>query len=247
MDTLGVTEKGQQLHGRLTQVSRLATIGEMAAGVAHEINQPLTAITTYAQAASRLLDRSEPNLADVREALRQIASQAARAGAIIHRLRNLARHTEGEHRPADINRLVGELMELMETDARMHDVRLRYALAGNLPRVSVDSVQVQHVLLNLLRNALEALAEVPAADREVLIRTSSTAENEVELCMCDTGPGVSSATAERMFDPFFTTKAAGTGLGLSISSTIVGAHNGTLTYEANAPRGACFLIRLPAV
>ncbi len=242
-----MTEEGQQLHGRLTQVSRLATIGEMAAGVAHEINQPLTAITTYAQAASRLLDRSEPNLADIREALRQIASQAARAGAIIHRLRNLARHTEGEQRPADINRLVGELMELMETDARMHDVRLRYALAGNLPQVAVDSVQVQHVVLNLLRNALEALAEVPAADRDVLIRTSLTAEHEVELCICDTGPGVSSATAAHMFDPFFTTKAAGTGLGLSISSTIVGAHNGTLTYEANAPRGACFLIRLPAL
>lgn len=242
-----MNENGLQLHGRLTQVSRLATIGEMAAGVAHEINQPLTAITTYAQAASRLLDRSEPNLTDIREALRQISAQAMRAGAIIHRLRNLARHTEGEQRPADINRLVGELMELIETDARMHNVRLRFALAGNLPRVAVDGVQIQHVLLNLLRNSLEALAEVPAEGREILVRTSLTAENEVELCVCDTGPGVSPATAERMFDPFFTTKKAGTGLGLSISSTIIGAHNGTLSHAANAPGGACFFVRLPAV
>jgi two-component system sensor kinase FixL len=241
-----VNESGQQLHGRLTQVSRLATIGEMAAGVAHEINQPLTAITTYAQAASRLLDRSEPNLTDIREALRQIAAQAVRAGAIIHRLRNLARHTEGEHRPCDLNRLIGELMELMETDARMHSVRLRFALTGGLPRVAVDGVQIQHVLLNLLRNALEALADVPADDREVLVRTSLTAQNEVELCVCDTGPGVPPETAERMFDPFFTTKEAGTGLGLSISATIIGAHDGTLGHQNNEPGGACFIVRLPA-
>ena len=247
MDTPRVNENGQRLHGRLTQVSRLATIGEMAAGVAHEMNQPLTAIATYAQACSRLMDRSEPNLDDVREALRQIAAQAMRAGAILHRLRSLVRHTEGEHLPADINRLVGELMELMETDARMHAVRLRFALAGTLPRVAVDGVQIQHVLLNLLRNALEALADVPADEREVVIHTSLTGENEVELCLCDTGPGVSPETAERMFDPYFTTKAAGTGLGLSISTTIIGAHNGTLSHGHNTPRGACFFVRLPAV
>ena len=229
------------------QVSRLATIGEMASGVAHEINQPLTAITTYAQACERLLDREEPNLADVREALRQIAAQAVRAGAIIHRLRGLVRHTEGEHRPADVNALIVELMDLLEADARVHGVRLRCELAPGLPPVTVDALQIQHVLLNLQRNALEALAEASDDNRELLIRTSLAANQEVEFCVCDSGPGVRPDIAGRIFEPFFTTKETGTGLGLSISATIIGAHAGTLGYRENPPRGACFFARLPTV
>ena len=168
----GSDKDAQQLQGRLMHVSRLATIGEMAAGVAHELNQPLTAITTYAQACTRLLDRMEPNLGDVRDALQQIASQAVRAGAIIRRLRSLVRHTDSERRPTDINELVEELRELMESDARVHGVRLRLELAQGLPRVMADGVQIQHVLLNLLRNALEALSLVAPSQREVVVNTA---------------------------------------------------------------------------
>jgi C4-dicarboxylate-specific signal transduction histidine kinase len=241
----GTDKDAHELQGRLMHVSRLATIGEMAAGVAHELNQPLTAITTYAQACTRLLDRVEPNLGDVREALQQIASQAVRAGAIIRRLRNLVRHTDSERRPGDINALVEEMRELMETDARVHGVRLRFELAQGLPRVMVDGVQIQHVLLNLLRNALEALATVEPGRREIVISTSLTREGEIELALADSGPGVEPAVAERMFDPFFTTKEFGTGLGLTISATILRIHGGTLGYRPASPAGACFFARLP--
>jgi C4-dicarboxylate-specific signal transduction histidine kinase len=222
-------------------------IGEMAAGVAHELNQPLTAITTYAQACSRLLDRSDPNLEDVRDALRHIAAQAVRAGGILHRLRSLVRHTEGERKAADVNDLIGELMELMETDAGMHGARLKVELTPNLPQVVVDEVQIQHVILNILRNAVESLATCPANQREVIIRTTATPDRDVEILICDTGPGVTKDVADRMYDPFFTTKPAGTGLGLSISATIVRAHNGTLGHRPHVPRGVCFFVRLPAV
>jgi two-component system sensor kinase FixL len=227
-------------------VSRLATIGEMAAGVAHELNQPLTAITTYAQACTRLLDRMEPNLGDVRDALQQIASQAVRAGAIIRRLRSLVRHTDSERRPTDINELVEELRELMESDARVHGVRLRLELAQGLPRVMADGVQIQHVLLNLLRNALEALSLVAPSQREVVVNTALTREGDVELALSDTGPGVDPAIEERIFDPFFTTKESGTGLGLTISATILRIHGGTLGHRPVRPAGACFFARLPA-
>jgi two-component system sensor kinase FixL len=226
-------------------VSRLATIGEMAAGVAHELNQPLTAITTYAQACTRLLDRMEPNLGDVRDALQQIASQAARAGAIIRRLRSLVRHTDSQRQPGDINVLVEELRELMESDARVHGVRLRFELARGLPRVLADAVQIQHVLLNLLRNAFEALGPVEPGKREVVIRTSLTGEGDVELSVSDSGPGVDPAIEDRIFDPFFTTKESGTGLGLTISATILRIHGGTLGHRPARPAGACFFARLP--
>jgi two-component system sensor kinase FixL len=241
------TEKeGERLEGRLMHVSRLATIGEMASGVAHELDQPLTAITTYAQACTRLIDRGEPSLGDMRDALQQIASQAIRAGGVIGRLRSLVRSGETERRPNDINALVGELRELMETDARVHGVSLRLELAAGLPPVSVDGAQIQHVLLNLLRNALEALAVVDPAQREVAIRTAPTGDGNVELSLSDSGPGVTPEAVERMFDPFFTTKEAGTGLGLAISATILRLHGGRLGHRPVSPVGACFFARLPA-
>ncbi|MGH8262746.1 MAG: sensor histidine kinase [Steroidobacteraceae bacterium] len=236
----------EPLEGRLMQVSRLATIGEMAAGVAHELNQPLTAITTYAQACTRLIDRGDPNLGDMREALQQIASQALRAGGIIRRLRSLVRHAEPERQVTELNLLVSELQELMETDARIHGVRLRFEFDDGLPPVSVDRVQIQHVLLNLLRNALEALATVETSRRDVVVRTAPLQNGEVELSVSDSGPGLTAAVAERMFDPFFTTKESGTGLGLSISATILRLHGGRLAHRPAEPAGACFFACLPA-
>ncbi len=241
------TEKeGERLEGRLMHVSRLATIGEMASGVAHELNQPLTAIVTYAQACTRLIDRGDPSLGDVRDALQQIASQAIRAGGIIGRLRSLVRSGETERRPNDINALVGEVRELMETDARVQGVSLRLELAAGLPPVSVDGAQIQHVLLNLLRNALEALADVEPARREIAIRTARAGDGNVELSLSDTGPGVAPDAVDRIFDPFFTTKEAGTGLGLAISATILRLHGGRLGHRPVSPVGACFFARLPA-
>jgi two-component system sensor kinase FixL len=233
------------LHGRMLQVSRLATIGEMAAGVAHELNQPLTAIANYAQACDRLLARPAANLEDIHTALREIAAQAVRAGDILRRLRSLARSQPMRREHADINAMIEEIRDLLTADARAHRGVLNFNLAPALPKVSIDSVQLQHVIVNLVRNGLEAQSDGSSATRELCVRTGLTGDGEVEIEIIDNGPGLSAQALERLFDPFFSTKPEGTGLGLAISNTVVRAHDGSLGHRPNQPRGACFYIRLP--
>lgn len=229
------------------QVSRLATIGEMAAGVAHELNQPLTAISNYARACERILQREKPELDEVLEAIREIGLEAGRAAQIIRRVRGLVAGQPSERTLTDLNELVSELDALMQTDARVHDVRLRIELGEPLPPVVIDRVQIQHVLLNLLRNALEALDESPVGPREVVVRTAAVDGGDVELTVADSGPGVAPHVLERLFVPFVTTKPNGTGLGLVTSQSIVRAHDGTLVHRQNTPHGACFFMRIPSV
>ena len=238
-------EETHRLQERLTHVSRLATMGEMSAGIAHELNQPLTAVANYAQACDRLLGLADPDIAEVRDALRQITAQAVRAGDIIRRLRMLARNDVVKREPTDINHLVGELTELIQLDAKTRHVQYTLDLAGALPPVEVERAQIQQVILNLVRNALEALAESSADAREVTVRTRLLSEGDMEIAVWDNGPGVSPAIAPRLFDPFCSSKPTGTGLGLAISRTIVKSHQGTLNYRPNVPRGACFVVRLP--
>ena len=242
---LSAREPPAALHGRLLNVSRMATIGEMAAGVAHELNQPLTAIANYAHACERLLSRPQTDPADLREALRQIAVQTARAADILRRLRALARSQRSAHAPANLNTIVTELQELLETDALVHGVQLTLDLAPDLPEVPVDPGQIQQVILNLVRNSLDALAGCDRSGGQITIRTALTAEGEVLLSVADDGPGVSAEAMQRIFDPFFSTKENGTGLGLAITHTIVRAHGGTVAYRPNVPNGACFDILLP--
>lgn len=234
------------MHGRMLQVSRLATIGEMAAGVAHELNQPLTAIANYAQACDRLLSRPGPNLEDIRTAMREIAGQAVRAGDILRRLRSLAQSQPMRRERADLNATIEAIRDLILADGRVHRARVHFDLAPGLPSVSIDTVQIQHVVLNLVRNGLEAPADPGAAPRELTVRTGLASDGDVEVAVLDNGPGLSPQALERMFDPFFSTKSEGTGLGLAISNTVVRAHGGSLTHRPNSPRGACFSIRLPA-
>jgi len=238
-------EDTHRLQERLTHVSRLATVGEMSAGIAHELNQPLTAVANYAQACDRLLGLPDPDIEEIREALKQITSQAVRAGDIIRRLRALARNDVTKREPTDINLLVSELSELIQLDAKTHDVQYKPYFAAGLPQVEVDRAQVQQVILNLVRNAVEALAETSSTPREVTVRTQELADGTVEITVCDNGPGVSQTIAPRLFDPFCTTKTHGTGLGLAISRTIIKSHQGTLDYRPNTPCGACFIVRLP--
>lgn len=236
----------RRLQERLMHVSRLATVGEMSAGIAHELNQPLAAVANYAQACDRLLGLADPDIEEVRSALKQIAAQAVRAGDIIRRLRSLARNEITKREPTDVNVLIAELTDLVQTDAKANGVRYRLELAARLPQVDVDRAQVQQVVLNLIRNAFEAFAEVPGEAGEVAVRTADTHDGGyVEISVCDNGPGVSQAIAARLFDPFCTSKATGTGLGLAVSRTIIGSHRGTLDYQPNATAGACFVIRLP--
>jgi C4-dicarboxylate-specific signal transduction histidine kinase len=234
------------LHGRLLQVSRMATIGEMAAGVAHELNQPLTAIANYAQACSRLLSRPGTDPSELQQALSEITAQATRAADIIRRLRGLARSRQSDRAPVSVNALVREIIDLVESDARLHGVAVSLDLADKLPNMLVDAGQIQHVILNFVRNGLEALASRPSGTGQLLIRTTVTAQHDVELAVIDNGPGITREAAERLFDPFFSTKECGTGMGLAISNTIARMHGGSVGYRPNLPAGACFYILLPA-
>jgi len=240
-------EQARRLQESLWRVSRLATVGEMTSGIAHELNQPLAAIANYAQACDRLLGRPDADLEEVHGALKEIAAQAVRAGDSIRRLRSLVRPHVGRREPTDINVLITELTDLVRSEAQAHHVQYRLELSDGLPRLEVHRTQIQYVILNLVHNAIESLTEIPDKPRELIVRTSWTRDEEVEVSVCDSGPGVSSSVAPRLFDPFCTSKPAGTGLGLATSRSIIGGHGGTLDYRPNVPVGACFTLRLPVV
>jgi two-component system sensor kinase FixL len=240
------TEAARHRHERLMQTTRLATMGEMAAGIAHEVNQPLTAISNYAQAAERLLALPEPDLVDSRDALREIAAEAHRAAEIIRRLRRMVRSAEDAREATRLPELVEELRVLCMADARAHDTRLRFEVQADPPPVFVHRVQITQLLFNLVRNALESVARDPPGGREVIVSGRRSEAGDCEIAVCDNGPGVAPEVRERMFEPFLTTKANGTGLGLPMSQTIAQAHGGSLRHEPADPRGARFILTVPA-
>jgi len=238
-------DEARRAQERLAQVSRLTMLGEMLAGIAHELNQPLAAITTFAHASQRLLELPDPDIAEVHYALGQIAAQSLRSGDIIRRLRSLAQQKETLRQSSDLNAVVRELRALIESDARLHGVRIVFDLAPDSLFAELDPAQIQQVLLNLLRNAIEAVHDEPPGFREIMICTRSTPDGQVELRVCDTGPGIDPEISQRMFHPFCSTKPAGTGLGLAISRTIANAHGGKLEHVEREPRGAIFRLTLP--
>jgi PAS domain S-box-containing protein len=248
-DDVTETRRGErevrEAHERMTHVSRLATMGEMASGIAHEINQPLAAITSYAQASARLLAGPSPDLSDVRDALQQIAAQALRAGEIIHRLRSLVRNRATTRERADANEVIAQIEPLTRADARASEVRLDFELVAGLPHVNVDRIQIQQVVLNLVRNAIDAVRDAPPGQREICVRTAPTQDGHVQILVEDNGPGVAAQIRAQLFTPFVTTRQNGTGLGLAVSRTIVEAHRGRLDYRPREPHGACFTMTLP--
>jgi PAS domain S-box-containing protein len=239
-------EEMRQTQDRLTQFSRLSTMGEMAAGLAHEINQPLTAITNYAQALQRLLAAPQgPDPADVQLALQQIAAQALRAGEVIRRLRSFVKNREARTEVIDPLQLITDLMTFAEPDTRINDIRLRIETAEPLPPVVCDPVQVQQVLLNLIRNAIDAMNEGGTTQREITIRAAREGEKAVEISVEDHGPGISQEVADNLGNPFFTTKPTGTGLGIAISRSILRAHGGRLSHRPTPGGGATVFFTLP--
>jgi len=238
-------DEARQLQDRLTHFSRLSTMGEMAAGLAHEINQPLSAIATYAQASQRFLKQPEPDIDEVVAALEQINAQALRAGEVIRRLRQFVKNREVKREAVDCGRLLDDLRTLAETDARLHNIRLRIDAEEPLPTVYADPIQLQQVVLNLVRNAIDAMVDAPQDRREVLLMTRRCGEGEIEITVADHGSGLAPEATEHLFNPFFTTKSGGTGLGLAISKSIVRAHGGRLWHTPNEESGACFHFTLP--
>lgn len=248
-DSRREAEEARVAQERMMHVSRLATMGEMAAGIAHELNQPLAAIANYASAATRIA-AAEPHRAsdpdgDVPLALGQIRDQALRAGEIIRRLRALVQNRETRQETADVNELVAEVLGFTRSDARLNEVQILADPGAHLPLATVDRIQIQQVLLNLLRNAIEALAENPRDRRTIHVRTRHDGVGTLVIEIEDNGPGIPPDLAARIFDPFCTTKETGTGLGLAISRTIVEAHHGKLSCRAAPTGGALFVLELP--
>jgi two-component system sensor kinase FixL len=233
------------LQEQLAHVSRLAIVGEMSAGIAHELNQPLTAASNYAQACDRLLGRENPDIAEVRDALRQITAQAERSAGIIRKLRGLASNDSKVLAMSDINLIIEELTDLVLGDAKKNKIHYVLDLERSIPQLEVDSAQIQQVIFSLVRNAMEALIESAVASRQIIVRTRLLAGHDVEIAVLDNGPGVSAEVLPRLFDPFCSSKPHGTGLGLATSRTIAKSHHGSLTYISNDPSGACFILRLP--
>jgi two-component system sensor histidine kinase TtrS len=237
--------EARERQAELAHVHRLNTMGEMASGFAHELNQPLAAIVNYAKGTVRRLRQGAMAADELLPVLEQVATQAERAAAIIRRIRAFIRKEEPRHAALDLNKAIRDTIDLMTTEAGRQGVRLVLDLAEPLPLVSADVIQLEQVIVNLVRNAIEAMVDAGTPTRRVTLTTARAASGAVEVAVADTGPGLPEAGRDRLFDPFFTTKADGLGLGLSISQSIVEAHGGRLTAETGAGGGAVFRFTLP--
>ncbi len=235
----------QQLQSELVHVSRLSAMGEMASALAHELNQPLAAISNYMKGCRRLLaSSSDPNATTIEAALDKAAEQAIRAGQIIRRLRDFVLRGESERRVESVSKLVEEAGALGLVGAREQGVLLKFELDPTSDLVVADRVQIQQVLVNLLRNAMEAMAE--SGRRELTVTNARVGDAMIEIAVSDTGPGFAENVRSNLFQPFFTTKEAGMGVGLSISRTIIEAHGGQMRAETNDAGGATFRFTLHA-
>ena len=238
--------RARQHQAGLAHATRLSTLGGMAAGLAHEINQPLTAIVTHASSSARGIRSGEMSAAALLDAVDLIADEALRAGDILRRIREFVRHGDASRSRADLNALVREALHFAEGEARELGITLRLDLAPGPLEVDVDRMQLEQVILNLVRNGFEAMSDNNGTARELSIETGDAEEGAVQLVVRDTGLGVSHAVSARLFEPFFTTKSDGLGLGLPVSRTIVEEHGGRLWASQNPPRGAAFHVALPA-
>jgi two-component system, LuxR family, sensor kinase FixL len=233
----------QELQSELVHISRLTAMGEMASTLAHELNQPLSAISNYLKGSRRLLEgAADERSGTLRGALEKAADQAMRAGQIIRRLRDFVSRGETERRVESIAKLVEEASALALVGVKDRGIRVRFQFDPSIDLVLADRVQIQQVLLNLIRNAIEAMQETER--RELTISTTTVDEDTVEVQVTDTGPGVSEAVAAHLFQPFVTTKPQGMGVGLSISRTIIESHGGRLWAEANPEGGTIFRLTL---
>jgi C4-dicarboxylate-specific signal transduction histidine kinase len=239
-------QRARSLELRLAHVGRFNLMGEMAAGIAHEINQPLSAIATYAQAGKRLVQGENVDAAMLAEICAKIDEQARRAGQVIANLRKFIRKQEIETRPLDVNQVVADVMTLIEADARSEGIPLHLRTQAGLPTIRADALQLQQVLLNLTRNSVDAMRGGLGKARGIIIATEPNERGGVRITVTDHGHGVSAQLGDNIFHPFVTTKRDGLGVGLAISRTIVESYGGILSYTDNPAGGSIFAIDLPA-
>ncbi len=238
-------ERTLQHQLQLAHVARLSTLGEMASGIAHELNQPLTSITMNARACVHMLDSSQTAVEACPDVMEKIAAEAQRAGEVIRQIRHFIRKDQPERQPVRVSNMVREVLLLIRADVRQAEVQVKLELDPIADRVLAQDIQIEQVMLNLVLNAIEAMAEMAPGVRRLVIGSGLKSPDMVEIIVSDTGPGLSEEVTQRLFTPFVTTKPQGLGLGLSISSGIIDAHDSTLRVESRPGKGATFSFTLP--
>ncbi|MGN6554561.1 MAG: sensor histidine kinase, partial [Verrucomicrobiota bacterium] len=248
---LDITERKQgeaevQRHRQeLTHVSRLSIMGELSASIAHELNQPLTAILTNTQAAQRFMASDKMDLAEFREILQDIAHDTTRARDVIRHLRALVKKSDPDFTRLDIGETIREVVGFLRGDIVARNVRVTLELAPDLPPVHGDRVQLQQVLINLLLNAFDAMNGNPGPEQRVTIATTAESNEFVCVTVRDHGTGIPTGKLDSIFEPFYTTKRDGMGMGLSVTRSIIEAHGGRIRAENNPDRGVSFYFTLP--
>jgi C4-dicarboxylate-specific signal transduction histidine kinase len=238
-------EARREARAELARVSRVTTMGELTASLAHEVNQPIAAALTNANTCLRWLTRDHPDLEEAREAASRIVQDATRAAGIISRVRLLFKKSTPQWDLVDVNEAIREMIALLHGEAARYNITVRMELAADLPWTTGDRVQLQQVLMNLVANSIDAMKEVDGA-RELAVKSQRTEKEEVLVSVTDTGIGLPPQQADQIFNAFFTTKPHGTGMGLRISRSIVESHGGQLWATDNSPRGTSFWFSLPA-
>ena len=236
----------REMQSELAHANRVATMGQLTASIAHEIKQPITAARTYAAAALRFLDQSPPDVAEVREMLTCIVNQTDRASDVVDRIASIIKKAPLQKEIVDLNAAILEVTALTRSEAVKTGVTVGTLLAGELPRIQCDRVQLQQVMLNLIINAIQSMSGVEDGNRELHISTVSTEPEGVCVAVRDTGHGLRPESLPRLFEPFYTTKPDGMGMGLSICRSIIEAHGGRLWATGCEPRGALFQFTIPA-
>jgi PAS domain S-box-containing protein len=235
----------RQLEADLARMSRIITMGELTASIAHEVNQPLGAIVANAAACERWLAARRPETEKVRRALKSIASDGQRASAVIGRIRALMKRQAPRKDPVDLSEAIREVLALAQQELQRHEIVVKTRLNAHMQPVRADKVQLQQVLLNLVVNAIEAMSAIDDRPRELTIVSAQEGPDSVRVEVSDSGPGLDAGQAERLFEAFYTTKEEGMGIGLAISRSIVEAHGGRLSAAPNAPHGTVFRFSLP--
>ncbi len=238
-------EEIHQTRERLAQFGRLSTLGEMAASLAHELNQPLTAIATYTQACQRLIESGRSDDDEILATLKKCTSQAQRAGEVIRRLRQFVKKKEVGRQKMSCDDMIHDVAALAEVDARDNGIPLTIDVAEGLPNITVDAVQIQQVILNLIRNGLDAMINTDRIDEGISVSVSRCENDQVKVAVTDHGNGITKEAEEKIFLAFFTTKSSGMGLGLAISRSIIESHGGVLGFTKNPPGGTTFYFTLP--
>jgi signal transduction histidine kinase len=236
-------ERLRRAQAELARINRVSTMGELTASLAHEIKQPIGAAVTNAEASLRLLNRDHPDIAEAREAALEMVKDARRAADIIDRVRSLYQKGSSTLDAVDVNEVIGEMMVMLQNEAKRHSVRIHTDLAAGLPAVMADRVQLQQVLMNLMLNGIEAMRD---ASGELSIKSQLAEDGQLLISVTDQGVGLPTENPDQIFNPFFTTKSQGTGLGLAITRSIIESHGGRIWATPNPGRGATFMFTLPS-